>query len=96
MTITFEMAMTMASAIVSAIIGASTLAWWLSRQFTETRKSFYEALEKHRDNFSEQVDRHEQQDQERHEENLGRFGSIQVALAKLGYEGDRLNGHQHR
>lgn len=94
--ITVEMALTMATAVASAIGGAATLAWWLSKQFSETRKGLYEALERHRDNFSEKVDEHEQLDQDRHEENLARFGSIQVALAKLGYEGDRLNGHQHR
>lgn len=94
--ITVEMALTMATAVASAIGGAATLAWWLSRQFSETRKGFYEALEKHRDTFSDKVDKHEQLDQDRHEENLGRFGSIQVALAKLGYEADRPNGQQRR
>lgn len=94
MNITLEMALTMATAIASAIGGAAALAWWLSRQFSEARKVFYEALEHHRETFSEKVDNHERLDQDRHEQNLDRFGSIQVALAKLGYEADRPNGHR--
>lgn len=67
------------SAIVGAIVGpfisVSLLGWWLRGQFADAKDSA--AL-----NLAE----HEQRDQARHEDNLQRFGVLNVALARLGYK----------
>jgi hypothetical protein len=52
----------------------AALAWWLSGQFRKVEHAQAAMLGKH-----------EKEDQKRHEENLGRFETISVALARMGY-----------
>ena len=65
---------------VAVAVGGSAgsavgLGWWLSGQFRKVEKVQHAMLIAHED-----------KDQERHEENLERFGKISVALARMGYK----------
>ncbi len=77
------------------ILGAATIVGWKARdwlaakfehvgvQLSETRKTFHD-----------KIDAHEQLDQERHEQNLERFASIRIELARHG--SDNGEGRYHR
>ena len=62
-------------ALFSSAASVAGLGWWLSSQFRKVEKNHQSTLAVH-----------ETKDQERHEENLGRFAEIKVALARLGYK----------
>jgi hypothetical protein len=63
-----------ALAIFGSVASVAGLGWWLATQFRRVESAQRKIL-----------DAHEDKDQERHEENLGRFAEIKVALARLGY-----------
>ena len=58
----------------SSAVSVAGLGWWLAGKFSDVKEA-----------ASENLASHEKRDQQRHEENLQRFGSISVALARLGY-----------
>lgn len=64
-----------ALALFGSAASVAGLGWWLSGRFRSVENAQREML-----------DRHEELDQSRHEENLGRFAEIKVALARLGYK----------
>ena len=66
---------TVAAAIGGNAVALVGLGWWLSGRFRKTENIHREMLAAH-----------ELRDQERHEENLGRFSKISVALAQLGHK----------
>ena len=57
------------SALAGLGVGAVKLTWWLSAQFADLKETQVQTL---RD--------HEVEDRRRHEENIERFGAIEVAL----------------
>lgn len=63
-----------ACAAFGSITSVATLGWWMAGRFRASD-----------DRQSSQLDKHEEKDQERHEENLERFRLISIALARLGY-----------
>jgi hypothetical protein len=63
-----------AGGVIGSMISVATLGWWLSGRFVISE-----------DKQQTQLDRHEEKDQERHDQNLERFRVISVALARLGY-----------
>lgn len=67
--------LTAAATVVSCAGAVAGLGWWLSGRFRKVEIGQRAIL-----------DAHEDKDQERHEENLGRFAEIKVALARLGYK----------
>lgn len=73
---------TVSVAVIGAAVSAVKAAWglrgWLAGEFTATRKLFYDTIAAH-----------ETLDQQRHEDNLGRFSDIRAALARGGL----MNGH---
>jgi hypothetical protein len=63
----------LAFTIVVSVGGATVrLTWWLAKQFTGIKDAYAKALKDH-----------EAQDEKRHEENLERFGAINVAIARI-------------
>ena len=71
--------MAVVAALVSGVVTTASVVWMLSGRFTIVERLAATAL-----------DRHEEKDQRRHEENLERFSQIKVALALLGKQ---LNGN---
>jgi hypothetical protein len=63
----------------SSLGAVAILAWWLSGRFRAVEEKARQAMSGH-----------ETLDQQRHEENLGRFQQIFVSLARMGNGG---NGH---
>lgn len=61
------------STAVSSLTGMFGLGWWLSGKFRAVENTNRQLLAAH-----------EAKDQERHEENLGRFAEINVTIAEMG------------
>jgi hypothetical protein len=64
--------LTIISVVASSFGAVGSLGWWLSGRFRSVEKA-----------TAETIARHELIDQERHEENLGRFEKINVTLASM-------------
>jgi hypothetical protein len=71
-----QLALAFATAAASSWAAVGTLGWWLSGRFRAVEKATQETIEKH-----------EQIDQRRHDENLGNFNDIRVILARNGING---------
>lgn len=76
--------LTLLGVIAATATSSAGLGLWISHQFDNQRTSFYRALDAQRVSFEAKVDAHEKVDQDRHEENLGRFGDVREALARMG------------
>lgn len=81
-----------------ALTAAGVVVGAIARLWTSIRNKFDSMDAKREAQFNdikthvlETFARHEKLDQERHEDNLGRFGDIRVALARLGYRNGNGN-----
>lgn len=90
-------------AIGGPIGAVFTLGWWLSGRFRKAENAQRDRIDElatnQRDRVDElaaahreQLDAHETRDQERHDENLERFRTISVSLAKLGASNGSARG----
>lgn len=84
----------------TAVIGALRFVWWLRGQFQAVKDAGQTRWETVKETFEKKVDDHETKDQERHEDNLRRFGegrdrmtSIEAKLSTLIRNG---NGTSYR
>ena len=64
--------------------GIAWMGWWLSGRFRKVEVSQRALLDQSAKEHREQLDKHEELDQRRHEENLRRFEKISVSLARMG------------
>lgn len=65
-------------------IPLAAFGWWLSGRFRSIEERQREQIERLAKEGREHLDMHEEKDNDRHEENLERFRTISVSLAKLG------------
>lgn len=71
-------------AIGGPIGAVFTLGWWLSGRFRKAEIAQRDRGDELAEAQREQLAAHETRDQERHEENLERFRTLSVSVAKLG------------
>lgn len=78
-----EVIIATAAGVITIVTSVGGLGWFLRDKLSDLKG----ALET-------KLDDHEVQDQGRHEDNLRRFGQVNVALARLGIQDSGLsNGH---
>ena len=69
--------------IVAAPGAVAVLGWWLRSQFAAVSTAAATALAEHEKMDVTRFDKIEEKSQERHEENLGRFETINTTLAQM-------------
>ncbi len=75
---------TMGGAIMQFAVPLGVFGWWLSGRFRNIEERQREQIERLAKEGREHLDKHEEKDGERHEDNLERFRTISVSLARLG------------
>lgn len=74
----------MGGAVMQFAIPLAAFGWWLSGRFRSIEERQREQIDRLASEGRKHLDDHEDKDQERHEDNLERFRTISVSLAKLG------------
>lgn len=77
-------ALTVGGSTATALITALGLGFKIRGWLSTIQVDRIQALSDLKDDLHGLIDRHEQKDQERHEENLGRFATVNERLARLG------------
>ncbi len=72
--------------VAAAVIGSAVkLTWWLSEKFAEVK-----------DTYTTGLNEHEAKDQQRHEDNLARFSTVEAKLATIIKNGNGATPVRHR
>lgn len=79
-----SMVTSMGSAVMQFAIPLAAFGWWLSGRFRAIEDRQRDQIDRLAKEGREHLDAHEEKDGERHEDNLERFRTISVSLAKLG------------
>lgn len=81
---------TIGATAVAVVFSIWGLGWWLRGKFQEIKDYGDKRWLRVSQMFTQKVDDHENQDQQRHEDNLNRFMRIEVALAQLGWRNGKV------
>jgi len=78
----WEVVLSAAAAATSSFAAVGTLGWWLSGQFRRVEQRAAEIAERVAIKAELTIKEHEVLDQRRHDENMGNFQRIFMALAR--------------